>query len=143
MATAGKSIVVTGASRGEETNEVDEEIYNANLIMILGIGLAIANALLRTGHRVVVQARSASPLEKLQAKFPKQVRVVVGDIASSELPKQVIDLALKEFGQLDGVVINHGILSPVAKIAECNVEAWRKSFDVNFFSAVALVSETR
>ena len=111
--------------------------------MFLGIGLAIASFLLHNGHNIVVQARSVAPLQLLQENFPKQVRVVIGDMANLSLSEKVVDITLKEFGRVDGLVINHGILSPVTKIAECDVEAWRKSFDVNFFSAVALVSEKK
>jgi len=35
--------------------------------------------------------------------------------------------------------VNHGILDAVTRIADCNPEDWRRVFDVNFFSAVALV----
>lgn len=61
-------------------------------------------------------------------------------MANFSLAKEVADLAIQEFGQIDGLVVNHGLLPPVTTIEESEVEAWRKTFDVNFFSAVALVS---
>ncbi|MCJ1351965.1 MAG: hypothetical protein MMC33_001949 [Icmadophila ericetorum] len=117
-----KTTIITGASRG--------------------IGLAIAEYLLRDGHNVVVVARSKAPLEELQAKYPKQVRTLTGDMADFSLAKKIADLTIKEFGQIDGLVVNHGLLPPVSDVAESDVESWRKHFDVNFFNAVALAKAT-
>ena len=61
-------------------------------------------------------------------------------MADFSLAKEVTDLTIREFGQIDGLVVNHGMLPPVTTVEESEAEAWRKTFDVNFFSAVALVS---
>ncbi|OKP08292.1 hypothetical protein PENSUB_5659 [Penicillium subrubescens] len=116
---AAKTIIVTGASRG--------------------IGLAIAKYLLTApqAHNVVVVARSVEPLEKLKEQYSKQVEVVNGDLADFSLAQKAVDAAIKSFGQLDGVVLNHGILGQVGKIAAADVDQWKKDFDVNFFSLVA------
>jgi hypothetical protein len=53
-------------------------------------------------------------------------------------PKVVL-AALKAFTRIDGLIINHGTLSPVTRIADSNPEEWRSAFDVNFFSAVSFV----
>ncbi len=44
------------------------------------------------------------------------------------------------FGRIDGVIINHGVLSPMTRIEDASVEEWKKLYDANFFSALALVS---
>jgi NAD(P)-dependent dehydrogenase (short-subunit alcohol dehydrogenase family) len=49
------------------------------------------------------------------------------------------NLAIKAFGQLDGVVINHGVLSPIARLEHASIDEWKKLYDVNLFSALALV----
>lgn len=108
-----------------------------------GIGLAIARYLLHDGNNVVVLARSRAPLEELQDQYPKQVRVVTGDIAEFSIAKRAAGLATSEFGQIDGLVINHGQLSPVTRIADSNVEEWKNSFDISFFSAIELVSSLK
>ena len=51
-----------------------------------------------------------------------------------------MEATLEEFGQIDALVLNHGTLEPVTRISDSSVEAWKKGFDVNFFSAVAWVS---
>jgi NAD(P)-dependent dehydrogenase (short-subunit alcohol dehydrogenase family) len=88
---------------------------------------------------VVAVARSKAPLEALQSQYPKQVRFVAGDLADFSLGQKAVDLAIKEYGQLDGLVVNHGILEPVTRVGDSDAEEWRKNFDVNFFSAVAIV----
>ena len=84
-------------------------------------------------------ARNEEALKRLQAEDPDRIRTLAGDLADLALPQQAIDLALKEFGQLDSIVINHGTIEPVARIENSDIQEWKKLFDVNFFSAVAFV----
>lgn len=84
-------------------------------------------------------ARSVEPLQKLKEQYSKQVEVVNGDLADFSLAQKAVDAAIKSFGQLDGVVLNHGILGQVGKIAAADIDQWKKDFDVNFFSLVAFV----
>ncbi|RAK96464.1 SDR family oxidoreductase [Aspergillus ibericus CBS 121593] len=116
-----KTFIVTGASRG--------------------IGLAIAKFLLTApqSHSLVVVARSIEPLQKLKDQYPNQVEVVNGGLADFSLGQKAVDLALKTFGRLDGLVLNHGTLGQVNNIAEADPEQWKQGFDVNFISLVAFV----
>lgn len=90
-------------------------------------------------HNVVVVARSREPLQKLKDEYTKQVEILNGDLADFSLAQQAVDLALKSFGRLDGMVLNHGILGQVGKIADADPEQWKQGFDVNFVSLVAFV----
>lgn len=113
------------------------------LTALPGIGLAVAKYLLTApqAHNVVVVARSVEPLQKLKEQYSKQVEVVNGDLADFSLAQKAVDAALKSFGQLDGMVLNHGILGQVGKVAEGDTEQWRQGFDVNFISLVAFVRD--
>ncbi len=53
---------------------------------------------------------------------------------------KVKELAILTFGRIDGVVVNHGVLSPMTRLENASVEEWKKLYDANFFSALALVS---
>ena len=55
--------------------------------------------------------------------------------------ERVTMLAVKTFGRLDGLIINHGTLGNVKRIADATIEEWRMIYDINFFSAVAFVSQ--
>ena len=99
----------------------------------------MARYLLNQSHNVVVLARSKEPLDELANKYPGRVKVLAGDMSDFTLSQKAVDLTMSAFGSLDGLIINHGILAPVSRVKNSEAEAWRKSFDVNFFSAVAFV----
>ena len=88
----------------------------------------------------MVQARNLNGSKKLQDDYPDQYRLVEGDMGDITLPERVVEFTLKEFGELDGVIVNHGTMDPVHKIVDSDIQEWRQLFDVNFFSAVAFVS---
>lgn len=85
-------------------------------------------------------ARSVEPLQKLRKEFPEQVEVLTGDLTDFSLGQKAVDLALKKFGCLDGMVLNHGGLGQVANVAEADPEQWKQGLDLNFISLVAFVS---
>lgn len=117
-----KVIIVTGASRG--------------------IGRAIALKLLKDSHKVVVVSRSESELKSIHDKFPSQVEYLAVDMTLDDSAPRLTQLALDKFGKLDGVVINHGALSPMTRLADSSVQEWKNLYEANFFSALALVKET-
>jgi NADP-dependent 3-hydroxy acid dehydrogenase YdfG len=90
-------------------------------------------------HNVVVVARSVEPLQKLKEQYGKQVAVLNGDLADFSLAQKAVDTAIKTFGQLDGMVLNHGLLGQIGRIADADVQQWKEGFDVNFISLVAFV----
>ncbi|KAL8663561.1 MAG: hypothetical protein Q9202_003749 [Teloschistes flavicans] len=120
---ASKVIIVTGASRG--------------------IGLALSTFLLEKPQsaKVVVIARGKQPLEDLQTKYSNdQVQVLAGDISDFSLGQKAVDLAISKWGKLDGIVLNHGTLGPVDRIANNDPKDWRSCFDVNLFSSIAFIT---
>ncbi|KAJ3959061.1 hypothetical protein N0V92_004350 [Colletotrichum tropicale] len=116
---ASKVIIVTGASRG--------------------IGLAIAKYLLKDSHKVVLAARSKDQLEALKSAHPGQVEYVAGDLGDFKTIPKIAEVAVKAFGKIDGIVINHGVLEPVSRLENFNVEEWKRAYDINVFSGLALV----
>lgn len=120
----------------------EKDLCNRRLILTLvtGIGAAIAEFLLTNSHNVVLIARTEQPLEDLRKRYPEQVVVLAGDLGDVSLAQKAVDSALKVFGGLDGLIINHGMMDPMTKIETSDIEEWKKLFDVNFFSAVAFVS---
>lgn len=80
---------------------------------------------------------------KFKDECPRQIRILPGDMSDFSLAQMAVDLALNEFGQLNGLIINHGTMGQVDKIENCSINGWREVFDVNFFSAVAFVSVLR
>ena len=131
-----KTVIVTGASRGFGSLP----LYSNFSLTIAGIGLAVAKFLIQESHNVIVFARSVEPLEKLRNDHPNQVRTLAGDVNDLSLATKAVNIATTDFGGLDGIVINHGAIFGVNKVADCDIDEWREMFEINFFSAVAFVS---
>ncbi len=108
----------------------------------LGIGLAIANFLLKAHekHNLVILGRDEEALHEIESRAPSQVKALAGDLSNFALGRAAVDLALSAFGRVDGLVINHGTLGEVKRIADCDPVGFQKTFDINFISAVACVS---
>ncbi|KAK4172469.1 putative oxidoreductase [Triangularia setosa] len=115
-------IIITGASRG--------------------IGLAIATHLLKAGHKVVLTARSPEKLEELKKEYPSQVQYLAADMTLPATAYKLKELALLHFNHINAVIINHGALSPMTRIANSSIEEWKALYDANFFSALTLAKET-
>lgn len=60
-------------------------------------------------------------------------------MANPSIPKRAVELAQERWGRLDAVIVNHGTLDPVKKVADAGLDEWRKGFDINVFSAIGLV----
>lgn len=69
--------------------------------------------------------------------------MLTGDVADYGLAQRAVDLAVRSFGKLDGLVLNHGTLGQVGKVAENDPELWKVGFDVNFISLIAFVCSHR
>ena len=103
-----------------------------------GIGLAVTEALLREGARVVGASRSRS--EELDALDGDFVHAAV-DLMDPDAPAAVIRRAVDELGGLDILVNNAGGPPPGDNLPHAGFLArsdghWRAMFEFNLFSAV-------
>ena len=133
-----KTILVTGASRGTHVLQLPTSLPN----ICLGLGLAIATYLLKTpnGPNVIAVARNEAALKTLKDEFGSRVETMAADLTVPEVGKRIVDFSLGKYGRLDGLVLNHGCLEPVQRVAGVDVDAWRKGFETNFFSYLDIVS---
>ena len=117
--------VVTGASRG--------------------LGRALAEELGRHGWSLVVDARSAAPLEELAARLRSEgatVRVVVGDVTDAGHRRRLVAEAAG-LGSLDLLVNNAGALgpSPLPRLEDVAVDALAPLMEANVVAPLALVQQ--
>jgi len=125
---AAKSIIVTGASRG--------------------IGRAIAIELIKKfNNNVIAISRTQKDLIELKQyvendlKEKGKIEIVVGDVTEERVIEEAIGKSIETWGKLDGVIVNAGILS-IGTVANSNIDEWKRSYDVNFFSVVSLIKKS-
>ena len=92
MALNGKVVVITGASSG--------------------IGAGLAEHFAKLGARLVLTGRNAENLNtvSLKCETDEKPLLVVGDITSEEVAKNLIKSTIDHYGRLDVLVNNAGIL---------------------------------
>jgi NADP-dependent 3-hydroxy acid dehydrogenase YdfG len=113
MSIEGKVIAITGASSG--------------------IGEATAALLAERGAKVVIGARRMDRLEKLKSAITTNggaVRARAVDVAKRADVQSFIDFAKAEFGRVDVLVNNAGVM-PLSPMAELKTDEWDRMIDVN------------
>ena len=86
-------------------------------------------------------SRSEEPLKQLASEYPDRFAYVAGDLLKDDTSKEVIKKAIDTFGHIHGVVLNAGVLEPVASIADANIDEWRKLYEINVLSPLSLASK--
>jgi NAD(P)-dependent dehydrogenase (short-subunit alcohol dehydrogenase family) len=85
-------------------------------------------------------ARTEGPLNSLKDHAsPGSVTVVRADMANLGVGAAIVETTIQTYERLDGIVVNHGVLGSINRLAESTAQDWRATFDVNFFSAVDMV----
>jgi NAD(P)-dependent dehydrogenase (short-subunit alcohol dehydrogenase family) len=86
-------------------------------------------------------SRSEEPLKKIASEYPGRFVYVAGDLLNDDTIKEVIKKAIDTFGQINSVVLNAGVLEPIASIADANIDEWRKLYNINVLSPLSLASK--
>ncbi|WP_062386990.1 SDR family NAD(P)-dependent oxidoreductase [Pseudomonas abietaniphila] len=73
-----------------------------------GIGLALAEELLKAGHRVALTARTLEPLEALHQRFGQYVLLAPGDVTDPEQVTAIGQRIAQGWGAVDTVILNAG-----------------------------------
>ena len=98
-----------------------------------GIGEATAKLLAEQGAHVVVGARRADRLATLVSAIAAQggsARFRALDVTSREDMAAFVDFAKAEFGRIDVIVNNAGVM-PLSPLASLKVNEWDRMIDVN------------
>lgn len=109
----GKVVLVTGASSG--------------------IGEATARELAAAGASVVIGARRMERLEKLKREIEAAGGTAMAralDVTSREDVKAFVEAARAQFGRVDVIVNNAGVM-PLSPLAALKVDEWDQMIDVN------------
>lgn len=115
---AGKTAIITGASRG--------------------IGLAIAQRLVKEGARVCITARKEETLREAVETMPEGSAIYVAGKADDAAHRgDVMNRVAKEFGGLDILVNNAGINPAYGRTIDLDIDAARKLVEVNVLGTLA------
>ncbi len=111
MSVDGKTVIITGASRG--------------------IGEAAAEVFAAAGANVGLLARSSGAISEIASRIGENAMAIpcdVSDFASLEGAIRQIEGA---FGPTDILINNAGAVEPISHLAEADPDAWSKIIDIN------------
>lgn len=98
-----------------------------------GIGEASARLLAEQGARVVLGARRDDRLNKMVAEITEiggVARAYKLDVTRLDAVQAFVDYAQVEFGRIDVIVNNAGVM-PLSPLAALKVDEWNRMIDVN------------
>lgn len=110
----GKVVVITGGSSG--------------------LGETTARHLASKGANVVLGARREERLQKIteeiNAEGNGKATYITTDVTKKEQVKALVDKAVSEFGKIDVMVNNAGLMA-IAPMSETKVDEWDRMIDIN------------
>ncbi|KAJ3331971.1 hypothetical protein HDU91_003197 [Kappamyces sp. JEL0680] len=112
--TTRKTVIVTGSSKG--------------------IGQAVATILQSQGHQVFGCGTSAGPSQPPSSRFG----YLATDLSVPGNATKVVEACMAQFGRVDALVHNAGVIEPIAPVAQLDVAAFQKLFHINVLSGVEL-----
>ena len=103
-----------------------------------GFGRSLTEAVLKHGYRVVATARKPEQLNDLVEQYPETAKAFRLDVTDPQNISEVVDFALKTFGQID-VLVNNAGYGAIGAIEEVSDEAIQRQFDTNVFGALKMM----
>jgi NAD(P)-dependent dehydrogenase (short-subunit alcohol dehydrogenase family) len=103
-----------------------------------GLGRALAEAVIGTGHNAVVTARDATSVADLADATPDQVLALALDVTEPDQVAAAVQRAEQRFGSVD-VLVNNAGYGYRAAVEEGDDEDVRRLFETHFFGTVAMI----
>jgi NAD(P)-dependent dehydrogenase (short-subunit alcohol dehydrogenase family) len=112
---SGKSVILTGASRG--------------------IGAAAAEAMAAEGATLLLLARTAGDITTLATRLRKsgaQAEAMTCDVSEFSQVQAAVGHAHDLFGRIDALINNAGVIEPIGPMHAADPRAWAHAADINF-----------
>jgi len=103
-----------------------------------GLGRALAEAVIQTGHNAVVTARDVMKVADLADTAPHRVLAVALDVTKPEQVTAAVQRAEERFGGVD-VLVNNAGYGYRAAVEEGDDAEVRTLFETHFFGTVAMI----
>ncbi len=111
MDMTGKTVMVTGASRG--------------------IGAQTARVFAQAGANVVLLARSQHEIGDLAGEIGPKAIAIPCNVARFGEMSSAVATAVQAFGGLDVLVNNAGVIEPISHLATSDPDGWGQAIDIN------------
>ena len=132
--------------------EYADDILTGRVILITGatdgIGRALALHAAGLGAQVILHGRSTKKLEKIYDEIESMedaprpsIAVLDLSIADGDAYASLTESVEKEFGRLDGLVHNAGILGPRLSIEQYEISDWQRVMHVNLTAPFVMTQQ--
>lgn len=111
MDMTGKTVMITGASRG--------------------IGAEAARVFAAAGANVALIARSQEAIADLAGEIGEKAIAIPCNVARFSEMSTAVEITARAFGGLDVLINNAGVIEPIAHIADADPDEWGQVIDIN------------
>ena len=111
MDMTGKTVLVTGASRG--------------------IGAETGRVFASAGANVMLLARSQASVSELAEEIGDAARAMACDVADYAQVQAAVQACVDHFGGLDVLIGNAGVIEPISRLASADPAGWGQAIDIN------------
>ena len=111
MDMTGKTVVITGASRG--------------------IGAEAARVFADAGANVVLLARGTASIETLSAEIGASALAIACDVSDYASVEAALAQAAQHFGSVDVLINNAGVIEPISHLMAADPAEWGQVIDIN------------
>ena len=111
MSVDGKTVMITGASRG--------------------IGEAAARVFADAGANVVLLARGRDAIAGIAGEIGESALAIPCDISRYWEVEAAVTAAEDAFGSVDILINNAGVIEPISHLASSDPEGWGQAIDIN------------
>ncbi|KJZ19498.1 SDR family oxidoreductase [Loktanella sp. S4079] len=111
MNMAGKTVLITGASRG--------------------IGAAAARAFAAVGANVSLVARSTDDIADIAGEIGEKALAIPCDVSRHAEVEAAVAATARTFGGLDVLINNAGVIDPIGNLSDADPDAWARAIDIN------------
>ncbi len=111
MDMTGKTVLITGASRG--------------------IGAEAARVFAAAGANVALLARSQEAIADLAGEIGSRAIAVPCNVARYTEVFAAVETTVQAFGGLDVLINNAGVIEPISHVANADPDAWGQVIDIN------------